>query len=170
MSRVVLPSATTSTSLLNPPAVCSWWIVGIKAKGASRCGSPFRPLSGRPPFILLHFCLTFRRSRLPPLSLSLGFLSRFVIFFSLLYISPSPLAPSVTLCRFLNLWPHLKSQTSSSPPVSLPHLCPPFPLFISSPRIFLDIHIYILNFSHTCSPSPPFSPSVSTSLVPVFHA
>lgn len=81
-------------------------------------------------------------------------------------LSSSLLLPhSVTLGGFHNLklspksltssflWCSLSSSLSSSPSISLP-----FPLLIPSAHIFLDIHIYNLNFSYIFSPSPPLSP------------
>lgn len=90
--------------------------------------------------------------------------------------SPLPFSPhlyfhSVTLDRLHDLKFPLKSQTSSfsSSSISLSlTILLPSPPFISSAHIFLNIHIYILNFSYIFCPSPLLS--LSTSLVPVFHA
>lgn len=87
---------------------------------------------------------------------------------SVILFSPflSLLPHSVTLGGFHNLELSPKSQTSSflcrslsSSISSSPSISLPFPLFIPSARIFLDIHIYNLNFSYIFSPSPsPLSP------------
>lgn len=176
LSRVVLPSATTSTSLLNPPAVCSWWIVGIKAKGASRCGCPFRPLSVTSsclpsvlsPAGLLSFCfisVSLFGAPVSHLSLSLslwGFCpdlsSSSPSFISLHLHLLLPLhSADFSICgRILNLRPHLLRRSLSL--ISVPHF-----LFSSLPRVYSSTYIFIFSTSLTHSarlprslpPSPP---------------
>lgn len=103
---------------------------------------------------------------------------------ALLFLSPSVSTSSFRYADFLNLELHLKSQPSSSSlsvSLALPHLHPSLCHFLFTiSHIFLDIHIYMLNFSYIFSPSPflslssfsllPLSLSLSTSSVPVFHA